>query len=387
MSFATEQTLQTGETVHPPWRRVQVVFSGPQTVGFLQEADRPLKRGEIRYRTLFSGISSGTELTMFRNTNPYLHKRWDKERRIFVQDPTHESIEYPVTAGYEEVGEVVEHGPGVRRPPLGSLVYGTWGHRTIHIGTAKYAREHLLPPNMDPLLGIFAQIGAIALNGVLDAAIRLGETVAVFGLGVVGQLVAQLARLSGAEVIGVDLIPLRLQLARQLGIGATIQAGDGGAAERIKRMTGGRGADVCIEASGAAPALHEAIRAAAYSSKVVALGFFQGSAAGLYLGEEFHHNRINLVCSQISGLAPDLQHRWNRVRLVQTFMQLVAQGKIQVQPLVTHVLPAAEAPRLFRLLDERPAEVVQAVIDFRPPIPASMVTDRPEPAAPGVWGS
>jgi hypothetical protein len=64
----------------------------------------------------------------------------------------------------------------------------------------------------------------------------------------------------------------------------------------------------------------------------VALGFFQGDAKGLYLGEEFHHNRINIVCSQIGGLAPELQHRWDRVRLVQTFMRLAAGGNCSCAP-------------------------------------------------------
>ena len=349
----------------PRWRRVKVAFSAPRTVTLLEEEDRALKRGEVRYRTLYSGISAGTELTRYRATNPYMHKRWDKATRLFVADPGHVSDQYPVTDGYEEVGEVVEVGSGAGRGLLGRLVYGTWGHRTIHIGTARYARAHILPPGSDPLLGVFSQIGAIALNGVLDAAIRVGETVAVFGLGVVGQLVAQLARLSGAEVIGVDLIPLRLETARRLGIHQALDATSGSAAERIKQLTGGRGADVCIEASGSPQALNEAIRAVAYSSKVVALGFFQGNVQGLYLGEEFHHNRVNVVCSQISGVAPELQHRWDRARLVQTFMHLAVSGQVQVHPLITHLTPATRAAALFQLLDERPAEVLQAVLDFR----------------------
>jgi threonine dehydrogenase-like Zn-dependent dehydrogenase len=365
MTAPPEPTTPGAAPAVPRPRRVKVAFSAPRTVALLEEADRALRRGEVRYRTLYSGISAGTELTMYRDTNPYMHKRWDKETRLFVADPTHASDEYPVTGGYEEVGEVVEVGPGACRGLRGRLVYGTWGHRTIHIGTAAYARAHLLPPGSDPLLGVFSQIGAIALNGVLDAAIRVGETVAVFGLGVVGQLVAQLARLSGAEVIGVDLIPLRLETARRLGITHALDAGAGSAAARIKQLTDGRGADVCIEASGATQALNEAIRAAAYSSKVVALGFFQGHAHGLYLGEEFHHNRINIVCSQISGLAPELQHRWDRPRLVQTFMRLALSGQVRVHPLITHLVPASEAAALFQLLDERPSEALQAVLDFR----------------------
>ena len=101
-------------------------------------------------------------------------------------------------------------------------MFGTWGHRTQHVVSADYARARILPPETDPVLGIFSQIGAITLNGTLDAQINIGETVAVFGLGVVGQVVAQLARRSGARVIGVDLLGTRRDLAEQLGADVVI---------------------------------------------------------------------------------------------------------------------------------------------------------------------
>jgi threonine dehydrogenase-like Zn-dependent dehydrogenase len=147
--------------------------------------------------------------------------------------------------------------------PVGGLVYGKWGHHSKVTLTAEYARARRLPEGVDPLFGIFSQIGAIALNGILDSAIRLGETVAVFGLGIVGNLAGQLARLSGARVIGVDLLPQRLDKAREVGFEVVLDGKAEPAAERIKTLTGGRGADVCIEASGAIPALNEAIRAVA----------------------------------------------------------------------------------------------------------------------------
>lgn len=340
------------------------VFSGLRTLTFADEPDRQLQPGEVRLRTLFSGISAGTELTAYRGTNPYLHKRWDPERRIFVADSS-EAPQYPLTGwGYEECGEIIEIAPDVEGLAVGQRVWGTWGHRTHRVVTAEYARARILPPHVDPILGIFSQIGAIALNGILDAQINLGETVAVFGLGVVGQLVAQLAKLSGARVLGVDLVASRLELATQLGIDVAINGRERPAAEAIKELTGGRGADVCIEASGATAALNEAVRACAYSAKVVAMGFFQGEARSLFLGEEFHHNRINIVGSQISGVAPDLKYRWDMLRLTQTFMGLVADGRLNLRPLITDTAPFSKAGALFALLDEQPQEAIQAVIDF-----------------------
>jgi threonine dehydrogenase-like Zn-dependent dehydrogenase len=342
-----------------------LVFTQPRTIGFRDDEERLLQPMEVRLRTLYSGISAGTELTAYRGSNPYIHKRWDEARRLFVAAES-PSQPYPIEGwGYEEVGEVVEVGGEVTAVQVGEVIYGAWGHRTHHIVTEEYANEHLLPSGLDSILGIFSQIGAIALNGIHDAAIRIGETVAVFGLGVPGQIVAQLAKHSGARVVGVDLMEKRLAMARELGaVDVALDAGAGLVAEQIKELTGSLGADVSIEVSGSTHALHEAIRATTYSGKVIALGFFQSEARGLFLGEEAHHNRVNIVVSQISGVAPELAYRWNRLRLAQTAMRLQAEGILNLKPLITHVYPFEEAAEAFRLLDEQPAEALQVVLDF-----------------------
>lgn len=342
-----------------------VVFERPRKVSIEEVPDRPLQPGEVRIRTLYSGISAGTELTAYRGSNPYLHKRWDTERKLF--DPSAKpQIEYPLQGwGYEEVGEVAELGEGVGDVALGDLVYGVWGHRSSHIVAAEYARGRKQPGGLEPILGIFSQIGAIALNGIHDAAPRIGETVAIFGLGVPGQIVAQLAKGSGVTVIGIDLIPGRLELARSSGaVDIAVDGREGQVAERIRELTEGRGADVAVEVSGSTRALHEAIRSVAYSSKVVALGFFQGDTQGLFLGEEFHHNRVNIVCSQISGIAPELSYRWDRERLARTAMRLQAEGLLDLKPLISQVYPVEQAAEAFRVLDEEPEGALQVVLDF-----------------------
>jgi threonine dehydrogenase-like Zn-dependent dehydrogenase len=110
--------------------------------------------------------------------------------------------------------------------------------------------------------------------------------------------------------------------------------------------------------------LHEAVRATAYSARVVALGFFQGEAQGLRLGEEFHHNRISIVCSQISNVDPALSHRWDRIRLIHTTMELQAQGALNLRAVITHVIPFKQAVRAFQILDETPDQALQIVLDF-----------------------
>lgn len=341
-----------------------VVFTGPRQVAVEHTEDGEVRAQQVRLKTLYSGISAGTELTQYRGTNPYLHKQWDSTQRLF-RTGAGGSLVYPIrTLGYEEVGQVVEAGAGVDDIAPGSYVFGTWGHRSHHVADAGYVRPRLLPAGLEPILGIFSHLGAIALNGVHDAQIRVGETVAVFGLGALGQIVAQLVRASGARVIAVDLLDERLGLARQLGAHETLNPAHEPVAEAIKAATNGRGADVCLEVTGYTAALHEAIRAAAYSSRVVAMGFFQGEAAGLHLGEEFHHNRINLVCSQISGTSPELSHRWDRLRLWQTAIHLQAEGTLNLRPLISHVAPFAEAAALYALLDAQPEALMQAVLDF-----------------------
>jgi threonine dehydrogenase-like Zn-dependent dehydrogenase len=165
-------------------------------------------------------------------------------------------------------------------------------------------------------------------------------------------------------VIGVDNLPARRALALELGADEVLDATEGRVAERIRDLTGGRGADVCLEVTGSYRALHEAIRAVAYSSRVCAAGFMQGDGAGLRLGEEFHHNRVQLVCSQISGVAPALQHRWDGYRLARTAMDLAVSQRLRLTELISHTMPMAEAPAAFRLLDEHPEQALQVVLSF-----------------------
>jgi len=342
-----------------------VTFEGPKEVVIREYEESPLREREVRLCTLYSGISAGTELTAYRGSNPYLTKRWEPEQRLFVEDEV--TLEYPIEGwGYEEVGEVAGVGAGVTRVAAGNAVYGTWGHRSSTVVDEDWAAARVLPPGLDPMIGVFSRIGAIALNAVLDANIHVGEYVAVFGQGVPGLIAAQLARLNGGTVIAVDGIPRRLELAEELGAAHVIDFNEKSPAEEIKNLTEGRGADVSIEISGSYPALHEAIRSTAYNSEIVSAGFFQGAGAGLSLGEEFHHNRIRMVCSQISGLSPSLDHRWSVERLERTVMALAAEGRISLEPLVTHTFGVEEAGEAFRLLDQRPApgDVVQAVIRF-----------------------
>jgi 2-desacetyl-2-hydroxyethyl bacteriochlorophyllide A dehydrogenase len=342
-----------------------VELTRPLTVTVVRYDDQDPGPGEVRVQTLYSGISAGTELTQYRGSNPHLERHWDSTSRLFV-DGASFAPSYPFTGwGYQEVGRVDAVGPDAGGVEPGLLVWGAWQHRSSVIVPAGWASTHRLPHQMPPQRAIFARIGAVALNAVLDADIHVGEHVAVFGLGVPGLLATQLARLSGARVIAVDRVATRLALADELGAQDCINSTERDAAEHIRALTDGRGADVSIEFTGSYHALHDAVRATAYNSRVVCCGFFQGEGAGLRLGEEFHHNRIAIVCSQISGIRADLAHRWSRERLDATVIDLLARGDLVVDRLISHVVPVARASDAFALLHTGDPDVLQVLLDFQ----------------------
>ena len=340
-----------------------VRFSAPRLAEVVEVDDPTPEPGEVLLETVYSGISAGTELTAYRGSNPYLAQEWDAARRLFV--PGESTFAYPLDGwGYEEVGRVRAVGAAEDEDLVGSMAWGAWGHRTVAVRPAAYVRARLLPPGSAPMCGVFAKIGAIALNAVLDADIHVGETVAVFGAGVPGQIVAQLARLNGAEVTVVDPVKTRRDLAEQLGTPRSLDPTTDDVAAAVRTVTDNRGADVVIEMSGSHEALHEAVRTVGYSSRVVASGFFQGPGAPLRLGEEFHHNRIAIVGSQISGVAPHLQHRWNELRMSETVLALEHQGRLKLRELISHVVPADDAPSAFEMLDSAPQDALQVVLDY-----------------------
>ncbi|MEO3871775.1 zinc-binding alcohol dehydrogenase [Nonomuraea sp. B12E4] len=279
---------------------------------------------------------------------------------MFVDGETHA---YPLTGwGYQEVGEVVEAAPDVADPPVGSLVWGIWGHRAEATVPAAKLVGHVLPPGADPLTGVFARVGAIALNAVHAADVHLGDQLAIFGQGVIGLLATRLAVLSGARVVAADAIPDRLELARGFGAAEVFDVRSGSVAEFTRKRI--EGADSVIELSGSHQGLHEAIRTVRRGGRVVAAGFYQGDGIGLRLGEEFHHNQVQLVSSQIGGVASWLAHRWDVERLQRTFMRLVHEGQVEATALVSHVLPVERAAEAFDLLDQHPSQVLQLVFTF-----------------------
>ena len=344
-------------------------FSGPRTVEIVDAPHLELQPGQARIRTIYSGISAGTELTAYRGTNPYLTSEWDPELRLFRGASADRGLAYPLDGwGYSEVGEVVEIAPAAGdmpddAPQVGDRVWGIWGHRAEGILALEALRGHVLPPHLDPLAAAFVRVGAIGLNGVLAADLGVGSTVAVFGQGVIGLLATRLATLNGATVIAVDGIPARREAATRWGAAHAL-APDEDLAFAIRELTNGAGADAAIELSGNYHALQSAIRAVGADGTVVASGFYQGDGAALRLGEEFHHNRVQLLASQIGSVPNRLRARWDVPRLQRTVVDALADGRVNAAELVTHRFAIGDAAAAYQLLDTDPSVALQVVLEF-----------------------
>ena len=338
-----------------------VVFTGARSIGFTEVEDPPLKPNQVRIKTIYSGISRGTEMAVYRGTAPFYQKRFDPVTRLFLtgEEP---DWRYPIPYGYENVGEVIELGAEVTNLRLGDRVFTYSPHQT-HV-VVDHGGAHRLPPGMKSENGLFLALLGVAYNAILDARILLGETVAIFGMGVVGLLLVQLCRRSGAtRVIGVDLLESRLAHARRLGADVALNPSTGSdIALQVRQATENRGADVVIDCTGNAAALNEAIRTVGFQGTVVAVSFLPGEARGLHLGEEFHHNRIRLISSQGVGVNPELHPRWTSKRRLHAALEILPQ--LGLDGLITHRFPFDQAARAYEMVDQHPEETLQVILTY-----------------------
>jgi threonine dehydrogenase-like Zn-dependent dehydrogenase len=348
-----------------------VQFTAPYEVEVVDEPSAPLVPGSVRVATLASGISAGTELTAYRGTNPYLVSTWDPVSRLFHPnaDPA-SGPAYPLRGwGYSEVGVVTELAEPDRGDlQVGERVWGIWGHRSEAVLPAERLRGHRMPDGTDPVAGSFVRVGAIALNAVLAADVGPGDVCVVMGQGVIGLLATSFARQGGARVVAVEGVPARAALALELGA-HEVHAPDPGLADVLRESTRGRGADVAIELSGSYAALEEATRLVGADGRVVASGFYQGPATPLRLGEEFHHNRVEIVASQIGSVPVRKRGRWDVDRLQETVVARLAQGQPDVTALVSHRYDVEDAAEAYRMLDADPAAAMQVILEFAPDRP------------------
>jgi 2-desacetyl-2-hydroxyethyl bacteriochlorophyllide A dehydrogenase len=345
-----------------------LVLTAPRTLEFVETDHRALREGEVRLRTLISGISHGTELNLYRGTAPFASRSFDPQLRVFV--PSEES-RGPAKLGYDLVGEVVEVGPGVDDMAIGDVLHTGQPHQEEPVVSLDQTTDFYPPcrfPRAHVEKGLFVSLASVALVAVHDARIKVGDAVVVSGAGVIGQLVAQLARLNGADpVVVVEPHAQRRELALQLGAAEALDpsAGDQPVGYQVRRALGDRGADVAIETSGTYPGLHGAIASVGVGGTVVSAGYYQGGAADLRLGEEWHHNRPTLVSSMGVWGCPHRDHPlWDRVRIAHTVVDLICSERLVVEPLLTDRVPFRQAPKAYERLDNDPSSALKIALTY-----------------------
>lgn len=356
-----------------------LVVEGPGRVALHRELREPLTDGTFHARTLYSGLSAGTELSFVKGTNPFLAATWDTELGLFRRgrEPA-----YPVRKlGYMQVAVVTDsRAHGVAQ---GATVAMTYGHRSGYRGDPLADRVVPVPADLDPLLGIYvAHMGPICANGLLHAAAEqhgtnvrtLGEgvrgrRVVVTGAGVVGLLTALFARHHGAaETVLVDPTSRRRAVAEAFGFEARSPDAADLAVEmktRWRHSAGDRGADVVFQCRGRSASLGLALRLLRPQGSVVDLAFYSDGADEVRLGEEFHHNGLVIRSAQIGRVPRGLAHQWDRERLSAEIIELLrAEGAGIAKHLVTDLVPIQDAPDLFTALAERRKHALQAVFTF-----------------------
>jgi 2-desacetyl-2-hydroxyethyl bacteriochlorophyllide A dehydrogenase len=304
---------------------------------------------EVRVRATLSAISHGTEMLVYRG---------EVDRDLALDLPTLAGgYGFPLKYGYASVGRAVGLGRQVRGLREGDLVFALHPHQDEYVVSESLVRR--LPDRTTPEQGVFLANLETAINVVLDAKPRLGEVVAVFGQGIVGLLVTQLLRRSGARSIAVEPSALRRSFAERCGAEAAITPGDGAL---LRSLTGGRGADIAIDASGSPAALQEAIDCVAPEGTVVVCSWYGEKPVPLDLGGSFHRGRVRLVSSQVGRIDPALAPRWDRERRLGLAVDLL--GELVLAELITHRFPFARASEAYALLDGRDSETLQVVLDY-----------------------
>jgi 2-desacetyl-2-hydroxyethyl bacteriochlorophyllide A dehydrogenase len=348
-----------------------LVLDGPRTLRLRDEEPPLVGPRDVRIRALVSGISHGTELNLYRGSSAFADRVFDRDLRAFVRpDPPRST--YPAMLGYELVGVIEHAGSEVTEVQVGDLVHAGAPHAEEAVLDLDAAARSTYPLVRLPAIGppedwLYLSLGAVALVAIHDGRIKLGDHVAVVGLGAIGLLAVQMAKLAGAGwIAAVDPVASRRDLALELGADVALDPAEGadGAAVELKQ-SGGRGADVAIETSGSTAGLHGAIAAAALGGTVVTVGFYQGGAPELRLGEEWHHNRVDMVSSMGAWGAPHRAYpAWDRPRVMQAVVDLLAARKIRVDRLPVRRFPFDEVVEAYRWLDAHPHEAVKVALTY-----------------------
>ncbi|MFC5529622.1 zinc-dependent alcohol dehydrogenase [Cohnella yongneupensis] len=321
----------------------KVMFMSPLQVQTIEEeyVSRPLGENEIFVKLIYSLISPGTEQAMLAGTESW--------------------AQLPLCPGYASVSRVIEAGKGVKDIEPGDVIFHYGSHceyQTLEV------RDVVLkvPAGLELRWVPFTRMATVAFTSLRVSNIELGDKVSVTGLGLVGNLAAQLARLQGATVIGVDLSKDRLRTARQCFVEYTLEADDS-VKEKIMKITDGRGVSSHIEATGIPRVGVDSLEYIGSQGEMILLG----SPRGVYQTDvtdvlNYCHleNRGSITFKGAHEwrypVEPDRFVKHSLVRNSLIVFELMQRQKLQIEPLISHVIKpeqAAEAYEGLRINKDR----------------------------------
>jgi NADPH:quinone reductase-like Zn-dependent oxidoreductase len=284
-------------------------------------------------KTLFSGISRGTERLVFEGRLP--PGEWERMRCPHQEG----RFPFPVKYGYSAVG-VVEQGPP---HILGRLTFLLCPHQDRFL--MPVAEFMAVPDSVPARRATLAANMETALNALWDGGASAGHRITVIGAGVVGCLIAALAgRLPGAQVTLVDIQPQRAAIAEALGVRFAAP----GEAEG--------GADVVFHTSASEAGLRLALTLAGFEARIVEVSWFGEKEVSLPLGGAFHSQRLHIVSTQVGSVSPALRARWPHRRRLETALRLLDDARLDALitgevafedlPAALPAILAADAPGL-----------------------------------------
>jgi 2-desacetyl-2-hydroxyethyl bacteriochlorophyllide A dehydrogenase len=321
-------------------------FTAPRTVEPRPVSVDPAAE-EVVVETDVSAISAGTELLVYRGEAP------DDLPVDETIDAFEDSFEYPLRYGYAAAGRVVDTGSTVSDVWLDRQVFGFHPHQT------RFAADPddlvVLPDDVSPAHGSLLPTVETATNLVLDSEPRLGESVVVFGAGVVGLCTTRLlSAFPLSDLTVVEPIADRRETATAMGADRVIPP------ETAAAELGD--CDLALELSGQPAVLNDAIDAVGYDGRIVVGSWYGEKRAPIDLGGAFHRDRIELVSSQVSTIDPARRGRWDRERRFDTAVGWL--DRLDCERLISHQVPFAEAADAYELLDERAESALQVVLTY-----------------------
>lgn len=316
--------------------------------------------GGLLVESRCSAISAGTEMLIFQGRFPE-RMTLDATLPGYAGKP----FAYPLAYGYANVGQVVALGPGADPAWIGRRVFAFQPHGSHFAVPAAEAIP--VPDGVADEDAAFLAAMETAVNLVMDGRPLVGERVLLLGQGVVGLLTtAVLARFPLAALAVLESWPRRRQAALELGAGAAWGGEEGDweekAAAVLRTGTGDGGADLVFELSGRPALLDTAIDWAGYDGRIVVGSWYGTKTAPIDLGGRFHRNRLRLISSQVSTIAPTLCGRWSKQRRLAAAWDLIT--RVRPSRLVTHRFGIEEAQQAYEQLNNQPGETLQVLLTY-----------------------